>query len=58
MLSIPKPDGSSSVVLHGDLVEVSPKDTGKALCVLLEEIARLEVRIIELEKARRASLQG
>ncbi len=57
MLSIPKPDGSASVVLHGDLVEVSPKDTGKALQILLEEIARLEVRVIVLEKARNA-LQG
>jgi hypothetical protein len=53
MLSIPKPDGGASVVLHGDLVEVSPKDIGKALHVLLEEIARLEARIIELEKARK-----
>lgn len=54
MLSIPKPDGSASVVLHGDLAEVSPRDTGKALRTLLEEIARLEVRVIELEKAHKA----
>ncbi len=57
MLSMPKPDGSASVVLHGDLVEVSPHDTAKALRTLLEEVARLEVRVVELEKAHKPSLQ-
>jgi hypothetical protein len=56
MLVIPNPDGSASVVLHGDLVKVSPHDMGKALAVLLEEIARLELRVIELEKARKDPL--
>jgi hypothetical protein len=58
MLSMPKPDGTASVVLHGDLVEVSPKDTAEALRVLLEEIARLEARVIELEKVRNARSKG
>lgn len=57
MLVISNPDGSASVVLHGDLVKVSSHDTGKALTVLLEEIARLELRVNELEKARKGSLQ-
>jgi hypothetical protein len=50
MLITPHPDGSVSVPLRGSFVKVDPKEVGKALVDLLEEIAQLELRVVALEK--------
>jgi hypothetical protein len=46
-------DGSTSAVLHGDLVKVSETNVREALATLLDEIAWLEGRVEVLERARK-----
>lgn len=53
MLISPNADGSASVTIQGDLIRVDPNDMPKALRTLLEVIAQLELRVIELEKQAR-----
>ena len=46
-------DGSVSALIHGDLIRVSGNNVADALATLLDEIARLEERVDQLERERK-----
>jgi hypothetical protein len=49
MKIIPATDGGASVLMHGDVIKVSPHTVGPSLQCLLDEIAKLEERVAALE---------